>query len=283
MPLKAVISASRRTDLPAAFPGWLSAALSSEEAVFTGPRGRSRRVGLSPDAVHTIVLWSKDFSKLIAGEAGLRSELQKYRQVYFLFTVTGLGGTPVEPGAPSLEAALAQLSALVGMAGHPRRVSVRFDPIVHWREGRGIRSNLNAFEPVSAAAARLGIVDIRVSFAQWYGKAVRRAQARGFAFIDPSPEEKAAAAQRLADLAATRELFLHACSQSFLAAVPGFRASSCIDGALLSALHPDGEPAPAGKDSTQRPECGCTSSLDIGSYSQACGHGCVYCYARPAE
>ncbi len=282
MPLKAVISASRRTDLPAAFPGWLSAALSREEAVFLGPRGRSRRVSLSPDTVHTIVLWSKDFSRLMANEAGLRSGLRQYRQVYFLFTITGLGGTSAEPGAPSLDAALTQLPVLVEMAGHPGRVSVRFDPLVHWREGGGIRSNLEAFEPVSAAAARLGIVDFRVSFAQWYGKAVRRAEARGFAFVDPSPEEKAAAAQRLAGAAASRGLVLHACSQSFLAAVPGFRASTCIDGALLSALHPDGEPAAAGKDSTQRPECGCTPSLEIGSYSQACGHGCVYCYARPA-
>ena len=282
MAVKVVISASRRTDLPAAFPGWLSMALSREEAVFIGPRGRSRRVNLSPAAVHTVVLWSKDFSKLIADEAGLRSGLQKYRQIYFLFTLTGLGGTPAEPGAPSLKAALAQLPVLVEMAGHPRRVSVRFDPIVYWREGGGLSSNLDAFEAVSAAAARHGIVDIRVSFAQWYGKAVRRAKARGFDFIDPPQEEKAAAALRLAGLALSRGLVLHACGQPFLAAVPGIRTSSCIDGALLSALHPEGETAAVGKDPTQRAECGCTPSLDIGSYSQACGHGCVYCYARPA-
>ena len=279
--MNAVISASRRTDLPAFFPGFLADALRAERIAVAGPRGRAREADLSPGAVHTLVLWSKDFSRLLGGEAGLRGLLRKYDQIYILFTVTGLGGTAAEPGAPRPAAALAQLPALVELAGDPRRVSLRFDPVVSWRRGGRLATNLDFFERAAEAAAAARLTDVRFSFAQWYGKAVRRAGRTGFAFHDPAEEDKLAAAGRLAALAAARGLKLHACAQAFLARVPGVLRSSCIDGRLLAELHPRGEPATTAKDRGQRPECGCTASIDIGSYAQRCGHGCVYCYANP--
>jgi hypothetical protein len=277
--MKTVISASRRTDLPAFFPEFLAASLTAERTAVPGPRGGVRDVDLSPGAVHTIVLWSKDFSRLLGNEAGLRDVLRKYDQVYALFTVTGLGGTRIERGAPRPGEALAQLPALVELAGDPRRVSLRFDPVVFWRERGRVTTNLGFFERAAAAAARAGLTDVRFSIAQWYGKAARRARTSGFDFIDPPEDDKLEAARRLAAAAAELGLKLHACAQDFLARVPGVAPSSCIDGRLLEALHPRHEPVSTAKDKGQRPECGCTASIDIGSYAQTCGHGCVYCYA----
>jgi hypothetical protein len=85
----------------------------------------------------------------------------------------------------------------------------------------------------------------------------------------------------MAAMAAARGLVLHACSQPALAGVPGVRPSACIDGAILETLHPQREPASRRKDRGQRAACLCTESKDIGSYTQACPHGCVYCYANP--
>ena len=280
--MKTVVSASRRTDLPAHFPGVLAGFLRAERAKVLGPRGGTRDVDLAPSAVHTIVLWSKNFGPLLAGAGGLRDALAKYDQAYFLFTVTGLGGGPIEPAVPAPALALGQLPALVELAGHPRRVSLRFDPVVFWRDGAGrLTSNLDFFSAAADAAARAGLTDVRFSAAQWYGKAIRRALARGLDYADPPAEAKRDAAARMAEMAANRGLRLHACAQTFLSEVPGISASACIDGRLLGGLHPRGAEAPTAKDRGQRPACGCTASVDIGSYAQTCAHGCVYCYANP--
>jgi hypothetical protein len=276
-----VISASRRTDLPARFPEWLAVALSAERAEVPGPSGRTFTADLRPCSVHTLVLWSKDFSAALENRHSLRTVLGRYDQLYFLLTITGLGGSAIESGAPPSETVLGQVGRLVELAGHPRRVSLRFDPIVFWNEQGRLRTNLPFFETLAATAASWGVVDIRFSFAQWYAKARRRAERRGFDFVDPPLGEKLEAAAELARAASRFGLNLFSCSQNLLASVPGIRASSCINGRLLQELHPERLPARLGKDKSQRPECGCTESVDIGSYTQSCPHACIYCYANP--
>lgn len=279
--MKTVISASRRTDLVAHFPDWLAEALRSRRARFAGPRGGVREVDLSPAAVHTIVLWSKDFTNLIEGRYGLKGLLGDYDQAYFHFTVSGLGETVLEPGVPSPDAASAQLESLVAIAGRPDRVSLRFDPVVHWREAGAVRTNAAIFETVARRAAAAGLCDLKTSFAQRYEKAVRRFARAGLEFHDPATDEKREILGRMASIAGALGLRLHVCSQRFLSDVPGVQASSCIDGRLLAELHPARAAASVRKDRSQRPDCLCTESVDIGSYTQACPHSCVYCYANP--
>jgi hypothetical protein len=279
--MKQVISASRRTDLVAFFPEWLSEAIGAEKAAVAGPTGHVYTVDLRPDSVHTLVLWSKDFHNLIANRCRLRERVKRYAQVYFHFTVTGLGGGPVEPHVPPPDAALRQLPELLEIAGRPQRISVRFDPVVYWKEGNTLLTNLPFFETVAETADRLGITEIRFSLAQWYGKSKRRAAKHRFPYVDPPPEDKKKAALNLSDIARARGLNLYSCSQDFLTEVPGIRPSACIDGRLLQECHPLGENVSIIKDRTQRKECRCTESADIGSYIQSCPHSCLYCYANP--
>jgi hypothetical protein len=279
--VRKVISASRRTDLVAFFPGWLAEAVQKERAVFLAPSGRPSVVDLSPASVHTFVLWSKNFQNLIDNRDGLRDGLGRYDQLTFHFTITGLGGAPVEKEVPPAEAALGQLEPLLEIAGDPRRISLRFDPVIYWTENNETRSNLAFFDGLAGKAASLGIRDIRFSFAQWYGKSRRRAERAGFAFVDPPLEAKRIDARYLAGIAGRHGLNLFCCSQDFLADIPGIRPSACIDGRRLSGCHPEGLPAAVGKDRTQRRECRCTVSIDIGSYTQTCPHSCIYCYANP--
>jgi hypothetical protein len=279
--MKRVISASRRTDLVAFFPEWLTHSIKKQEVHVLGPSGHSYKVNLNPQDVHTFVLWSKNFSNLTSNNFGMRQALGSYDQLYFHFTITGLGGSSIERGVPLPGIALDQLESLIEIAGNPERLSVRFDPIVFWREGNKNKTNLYNFEKIAPVLDARGIRNIKFSFAQWYGKSMRRASKHQFSYLDPSQEEKTLHTKYLVSIAESLNLHLHACSQSFLTHEAGVRSSSCIDGALFQTLHAENEPVSQKKDKTQREDCGCTESVEIGSYTQTCPHSCLYCYANP--
>jgi hypothetical protein len=279
--MKKVISASRRTDLVAFFPEWFASVLKKGEAEVHGPSGYTFTVRLNPDVVHTVVLWSKNFANVIENRFDIENALQKFDQLYCHFTITGLGGTFIERGVPDYRKALKQLGDLVGIVGRPERVTVRFDPIVYWKEGEDVKTNLPIFKEIAPSLQRNGIKSVRISFAQWYKKAVRRAAKHGFQYIDPPDEQKLEDVRYVIRLAKESGLDLFSCSQDFLTEIPEIRSSSCIDGILLQSLHPDREVVSTKKDRTQRAECRCTESIDIGSYTQFCPHCCMYCYANP--
>ncbi len=276
--MRNVISASRRTDIPMHYSPWLASVVRQGFADVPQPyTGKKRRVSLLPDEVHTMVLWSKDFRPLLGDAGGVRQALARYDQVFCHFTVTGLGGTTLEPSIPPWEETLAQLPRLVEFAGDPRRVTVRYDPIVHWFEGQDARSNLPVAEAILKEIHKTAVTAVRVSFATLYGKVRRR---KGWRWYDPSIAERLEITRWLAELAASLGLTLYTCSQLELQAA-GAVPSRCIDGQLLTRLHPLSLPAVTNKDRGQRRECGCTVSVDIGSYLMRCPNGCRYCYANP--
>jgi len=279
--MKKVISASRRTDLVAFFPEWFATVLKQKEAKVHGPSGHTYTVNLSPDVIHSFVLWSKNFENVIENRAGLKDLLQKYDQIYCHFTITGLGDTFIERGVPPYQTSLLQLGDLLKIVGMPNRVTIRFDPIVYWKEGDEVCTNLRIFEKIAPLIHKNGIKDIRISFAQWYRKAKRRAANHGFLYMDPPKAQKLEDARFLVRVAREWGLNLYSCSQDFLSEIPGILPSSCIDGSFFQKLHPNREDVSITKDRTQRAECRCTESVDIGSYAQFCPHSCLYCYANP--
>ena len=260
------------------FAAWLAQAI--RQGVVDVPQpynARLRRVSLLPQDVHTLVLWSKDFRPLLQDAGGVREASARYDQVFCHLTITGLGDTALEPPIPPWREVVAQVAQLVEFTGDPRRVSIRYDPIVHWVEDGEVRSNLDLAEPILREISEAGITAVRFSFATLYGKVLRR---KGWSWYQPTPEEKLDITRALMALASSLQLTLYSCSQSALSP-GGALPSSCIDGELLSALHPGLLRAPVGKDTGQRPECGCTPSIDIGSYRMRCPNGCRYCYANP--
>jgi len=273
-----VISCSRRTDVAACYTDWLAEALRAGRVEVPSPYGGpTRLVSLRPEEVHTIVFVSKDYGPLLGNVAGIRGLLSAYAQLSFQLTITGLGGSRLEPRVPPWQQVAAQLAPLVAWAGDPRRVTVRFDPIVHWWEGDAIRSNLPSAEAIFDAVAQSGVRTVRVSIAALYPKMRRR----GFVWYDPTAQERADIAAYLRGLADPRGIELYACADPTLVAA-GIRPSACIDGRLLAELHPQRLALPTHKDPGQRPACGCTPSIDIGSYRMRCPHACAYCYAAPA-
>jgi hypothetical protein len=117
------------------FPRWLAEGIRAGEVEVPQPySGRIRLVSLRPEDVQTLVLWSKDFSRLLGDEGGLRHVLATYDQLFCHLTITGLGGTALEPSISSWTKVVEQVPELIELVGDPRRVTVRFDPIVHWRD-----------------------------------------------------------------------------------------------------------------------------------------------------
>jgi hypothetical protein len=60
----------------------------------------------------------------------------------------------------------------------------------------------------------------------------------------------------------------------------GVRHNRCVDGDLIARIA--GKGINHKKDPSQRVECGCAASRDIGAYN-TCRHGCVYCYAARGQ
>ncbi|MFQ6090945.1 MAG: DUF1848 family protein, partial [Candidatus Bipolaricaulia bacterium] len=207
-----VISASRRTDIPAWYAPWLAERIRRGGVEVRLPYGGRRSVSLRPEDVQAVVLWSKDFSRVIGNAGGVRDLLNRYEQLFCHFTVTGLGGTALEPQVPPWREAVAQLPELVRLCGDERRIALRFDPILHWYEGDRIESSLPLAEPLFRAASENGIRQIICSFATLYAK-VRRRWDRWY---DPPMEEKLRITSELVELARSFDLELRTCSQSEL-------------------------------------------------------------------
>lgn len=276
--MRQVISASRRTDLPMHFPRWLARVIRAGQAEVPQPySGRIRLVSLRPEDVHTVVLWSKDFSPLLDDEGGLRQALARYDQVFCHLTITGLGGSPLEPNIRHWAQVVEQLPELIEFVGHPRRLTLRFDPIIHWHEHGEIKGNFPLAREILGRCATCGVQTICISFATLYGKVRRR---KGWNWHDPSLTDRLRIVRELVSFAEPLGLTIYACSDHSLQEA-GVMPARCIDGELLAELHPQRLPARTGKDTGQRPECGCTPSVDIGSYAMRCPNGCRYCYANP--
>jgi DNA repair photolyase len=259
--VKKVVSASRRTELLAHYPEYLAR--------------RLRDVG--PGNVHTAVIWTKDPTNLLA-HADLRQALSQVGQVFVHWTITGLGGTFLEPNVPAPEDQLHLLPRVVEYVGDPNRIHWRFDPLVSAsRDGRRVSNiDLDLFRSLAEAMASAGVAVVRTSFVTIYRKVAQRLAKTGIEFEDYASERRRSSLTQLASTADEMGLKLLTCCE------PGFPVQHCIDGELLSALHPRGEPCPTDRARGQRKLCGCTASLDIGRYLR-CPNGCLYCYAHPAS
>lgn len=271
-PLPVVVSASRRTELVGLKPGWLVNALQRFPARFKRD-------------IHSVVLWTKDPRNVYKNEA-LRAELSKYNLLVHC-TITGLGGTRIEPTVPRADELIRELPKLLDFLGNPKRFRWRFDPIVTLeKEDGSMWSSVAYSENLAQQMAELGIDNCYFSFCQIYSRKFtnRSLKEAGITFITPSLREQRDIVGKMKEIAKPLGITLYPCTQPQLEGVSGTTPASCIDAALLTQLHPKRLPASSKQDPTMvrlRPGCYCTESIDIGAYLP-CGHGCVYCYAEAA-
>ena len=263
-----IISASRRTDLPAYYSDWLYERLRQGEVLVRNPMNPRRvsRVSLRPEDVDGLVFWTKNPAPML----GRLAQLDGYAY-YFQFTLTAYG-PDVEPHVQTkektAECAFKRLSEAIG----PGRVVWRYDPIF-LSEGYTFDDHLRSF---AALAQRLqGYSDTCViSVLDFYRGTAKHMAGLGLNPFLPARQEAMAAA--LAEIAGAYGFSLESCAEQLELAQYGIRHGRCIDperlGRILRCpLRPE-------KEKNQRPACGCAPSVDIGAYD-TCPGGCLYCYA----
>jgi hypothetical protein len=283
---KIVISASRRTDIPAFYMNDFMKDIRRGFFNVTNPFNQKKSVvTATPDKVHTIVFWSKDYTDFIKGQ--FIEGLQKLGyNLFFNYTINSRDSF-LEPGLPPLDHRLTQLETLAGIVG-PEFIFWRFDPICYYRLGEGkICHNRLDFLKIADAASDLGIRTCITSFMDIYPKIQKRSSyISGFSFYDPPVEHKVNVLQKMALELEKRHIdLLTCCENQVLESIPiesGIKASSCIPNHYLAELY--GSNLSLSQDRGQRIKsgCGCRVSVDVGSYRyQPCYHNCLFCYANP--
>lgn len=275
-----IISASRRTDIPAFYSDWFMNRIREEYFHRVNPFNSKQvtRISLRPADVDAIVFWTKDPGPLMAHLDELDERGYRY---FFQFTLTPYGKV-FEPNAPAMTDRIATFNELAGRIG-PERVIWRYDPVIlsnvtpviwHLEQAERIASGLRN-------ATRRMIF----SFCDFYGKGNGRLhtalQGSGIVLEDIAVAERADELQLLVrgfgKIAGRYGFGIFSCSEAIELSQSGIEHGSCIDGNLIRKIF--GRTPAARKDRNQRPSCGCAESADMGIYN-TCRFGCRYCYAN---
>jgi DNA repair photolyase len=271
-----IISASRRTDIPALYSEWFMNRIRAGWCLVPNPMNMKQvsLVSLRPQEVDAIVFWSKNPAPMIPYLGELSAMGFRY---YFQFTLNDYPGE-LEPNIPSFDNRLGtflKLSELIGSI----RVVWRYDPI--------IISNVTPFdfhrERFRSIAEELrGATNrVMVSIVDFYQKTDRRlAQLEGQGFLfDKEAEystEMVSLLKDMADIARKQGMEIYTCAEARDYSEFGIPPGRCIDEELLRkiwVLHLKYK-----KDPSQRELCLCMVSKDIG-INDTCIHGCPYCYS----
>lgn len=257
-----IISASRRTDIPACYSDWFMNRLRAGEVLVPNPYNRKKvsRIQLSPDTVDCIAFWTKNPEPMLPK---LRELGRLGYQYYFQMTVTDYG-PDLEENLPCMEESMATFVLLSERLGR-QKVDWRFDPII-----------LNETYPLSFHVEKFEMM------CQWLHKHTSRCIISFFdsyknsSILEPEPEEMEEAAKALAHIAQKYQLPLYTCAEKINLEQYGIHHGACIDKQKVEDII--GYRIDSKKDPGQRKGCGCVESIDIGMYD-TCTNGCTYCYA----
>lgn len=266
-----IISASRRTDIPAFYAPWFMNRIRSGWCSVPNPFNplQVSTVSLRPEDVDVIVFWTRNAHPLLTHIEEL--EERGYR-FYFLVTLMG-NPREIDTGGPPLETASRRFQALSERVG-PEKVIWRYDPIVpssitdagfHKRVFADIAGRLEGY-------TRRCIISLMHS----YRKVRRRFLEHGIATVSWEEETLGDLLRFLKKETHDRGMEIFSCASPVDFGRYGIRRGKCIDDAYIRKAF--GIEATHRKDPSQRPECGCVVSRDIGMYD-TCRFGCLYCYA----
>ncbi len=272
-----IISASRRTDIPAFYAEWFINRIRAEYCTVPNPYNRKQisHVSLSPEDVDVLVFWTRNPKPLFPYLDELDQRGFRY---YFQYTLLGYP-TDIDTKGPSREAGIKTFRELAQRIGS-QRVIWRYDPIVFSRL-TGAQFHTENYAEIAAALHGYAHRSV-ISIMDMYNKFRRRIDKlnqQGIGIIDhngyPSPRYDALL-NTIAQIARNNKIEIFACSEARDLKPYGILPGKCIDDEYIEATF--GIEVSHKKDPGQRAACGCVISKDIGMYD-TCVFGCQYCYA----
>jgi len=264
-----VVSASRRTDIPAYYSEWLLNRLHAGFVLTRNPMNHAqvRKVVLSPDVVDCIVFWTKDPLNMLDKLDTIDKMGYRY---YFQFTVTPYDKS-IEKGLRDKEEIVKTFCALSDRIGKDK-VLWRYDPIII-NDMFGADYHREQFSRLCSKLCRYTKQCI-ISFVDLYSKLKTNI------LCEISMDEMIEVGKMISSVAKDFGVSVKACCESPFLFKYGIGQASCIDKALIEGIC--GHSLNIKKDKNQRKSCGCYESVDIGAYN-TCRNGCVYCYANYSD
>lgn len=271
-----IISASRRTDIPALYSKWFINRIRIGWCQVPNPLNYNHLsyVSLKPDDVDAIVFWSKNPTPMFEYLDELDTRGFRY---YFQFTLNDYPRY-FEPKVAPLEERI-QIFKKLSLRLEPLRVIWRYDPIIisdqtspdfHREKFSRIAESLSGFTK-----------RVVVSFVDYYQKTERRiSKIENFGFKFDRNVAKSADGwnllKELSTVARANNMEIFTCAEENDFSKVGVQPGCCIDGELLRKLW--SLRGHTKKDPSQRAACLCVVSKDIG-VNDTCINGCPYCYS----
>jgi hypothetical protein len=271
-----ILSASRRTDIPALYADWFFDRLKDGYFLVPSPfiaQKKIAKVKVEPVKIETNILGGKTVSGNIDGIVFWTKnpkpmltrlgELKDYMYC-FLFTLNAYDKS-IESDLPPFDERIKSFQDLSRMIGADR-VIWRYDPILlsksisvdwHLTQFENLAKQLNGFTKICKISFLIG---------------------KHNDICTPNYDEKIKLVQNIARIAKENNIQVEACAEYLDFAKYGIKPSKCIDPDLFSKLL-NAKPKSFKKDSGQRKNCGCMPCVDIGIYN-TCKNGCIYCYAN---
>ncbi|MBU1063511.1 DUF1848 domain-containing protein [bacterium] len=275
-----IISASRRTDIPAFHGDWFHQQITQGFVDVPNPfSNKSYRISLKPDDIGAIVFWSKNYKPFIPTLNKIGS-LYKHRFL-FHFTINGFHDRAkqmFEPNTPDFQTAIQNAMYLSEHYGK-ETVLWRFDPII-LSTITPAEERIVTFEKLTEKLEGI-VTRCHVSFVDLYGKVQRRfnilERHNEIRFYRPQFFEQVDIARQINAIAENHGISVFSCCENNIAEAAGISKGHCIDIDLLQQLYPEIRFTRQLKPT--RNECACFASRDIGTYN-TCQHHCLYCYAN---
>lgn len=269
-----VVSVSRRCDVPAFEGEWFSHILEAGRVTVRNPRNHrmERSVSLKREDVDAFVFWTRDPMPFLSRLDPLDHAGYPY---YFLITVNRYPAV-LEPSCPSVQKTRKSLKALRERIGR-ERIVWRYDPIIlsDLTDSAFHRDNFNRLTDILSPFCSRVII----SLLDMYPKVERRFRNAAFRPLrmDGAPDVAGELLGHLSTAARNSGLGFQSCAEQLDLGKIAVEKGRCVDERLLNERF--GLNLAYRKDRSQRKECLCHESIDIGAYG-ACRFGCLYCYAR---